>query len=313
MVGLIRTQWIVLWISFEINTITICFALTGDSYFHKKINSPSLIYYVVQLITSFIFLWSISKDPTMVLSRLSCIVLFTKMGVWPFHLWYLKLINLLEPYYLRLFLLITWQKLLPIFVVSYLLLEKRIFIISLILVIIGLAFPLWGFSVRLSFKRIIAFSSINNNSWVVLLIFCSFWGIILFFIVYSYSLLKVIHLVKLVNKKTKKLYENHWWSLLIVSNLGGLPPLPLFWVKLIVFKFILEGFLPKRILLFIIVIACFFLYLYLSIRFSRLTEFFSKNNLPFISSKIFLLIIFIVFLFIIIIFKKSEKAHFPLK
>lgn len=310
LIGLIGTQWVVIWVSFEVNTLTMCFLLTMDSCYQKKNNFSSFIYYAVQLFTSFIVLWGLRGSYSLY-SYLVCLgALLIKIGSWPFHIWYLKLILQLKSFYRSIFLLITWQKLLPIFVASYLIKEEMSSRVVLLVVAGGVVCPLWGFSNFLSFNRIIGLSSVNNNRWFILLIFCSFWFLIVFFCLYSYSLSKVMFLLNLVIRKSKKLVEKSWWALLVTSNLGGLPPLPMFWAKVMFFKLIVERNFSKEFMIFIILVTCYFIFLYLNLRISSLSEISFKNNTfsYFYSKLAFILTIRLLFSFFIL-FKKSEQAH----
>lgn len=295
-----------IWISFEINTLTICFILIRELYTQKENNSPSFVYYAVQVFTSLLVLWCMCKETSLSTIATCAGALFFKVGAWPFHRWYLKLISTLELFFYRIFLLITWQKLLPIFVVSHLLKEEIISIISILLVLASLFCPLWGFSDSLSFNRVIGLSSVNGNGWLILLIFCSFWGFLFFFIVYSYTLGKTLSLVGLARSKVKKLSEKSWWALTVTSNLGGLPPLPLFWAKILTLKLLLERYISKEITLLIIVVACYFLYLYLGVRVSTLIQTSFKNTVTSLKhSGKFIIFFYRIVGIVLLLFKKS--------
>lgn len=105
--GLISTQWAMVWISFEVNTLIICFILIGELYTQKENNSAPFAYYAIQVFTSLLILWCMCKE-TSVNTIVVCMgALLFKVGAWPFHQWYLKLIGMLELFFYRIFLLMT--------------------------------------------------------------------------------------------------------------------------------------------------------------------------------------------------------------
>jgi NADH:ubiquinone oxidoreductase subunit 2 (subunit N) len=66
----------------------------------------------------------------------------------------------------------------------------------------------------------------------------------------------------------------------VVANIGGIPPLTIFWGKILVIKTLLESGFPTEIVLVIIALACFFLYFYMWIPINETVKTPTKTQIP---------------------------------
>jgi len=180
------------------------------------------------LLTNLNFLLNYSlKRPIILIIILNLIL---KIGTPPFHFWFPNVIENIR--WTRNIILITWQKLAPIIILSYLVrnnINKNILLIFIFLsVLIG---AIGGLN-QLSIRKIIAFSSINHIGWIIsTLIFNeNFWFI--YFIIYSFLNFSIIFVFKIFQiYYLRQLYSIFLSSYFIkfylfniIISLGGLPP-----------------------------------------------------------------------------------------
>jgi len=132
-------------------------------------------------------------------------------------------------------ILITWQKIAPLILISYLNIKYLLLIRVILSVIIG---AIGGLN-QTSLRKLIAFSSINHLGWIlrslifresIWLIYFFFYSFLSFVLTFIFNIFKLFHLNQLfswfVNRKILK------FTLFInFLSLGGLPPF--------------LGFLPK--------------------------------------------------------------------
>jgi len=103
--------------------------------------------------------------------------LLLKRGAAPFHFWFPNVIEGLS--WINSLILITWQKIAPLILTSYIIINKIILISVILSIIIG---SLGGLN-QTSLRKLMAFSSINHLGWILSAIYSreSLW-IIYFFI-----------------------------------------------------------------------------------------------------------------------------------
>lgn len=124
----------------------------------------------------------------------------------------------------------------------------------------------------------------------------------LFFTLYSFSLILVLLYSYSRDKKNKfNLGLNSLMSVFLFSSLGGLPPLSMFWGKIMVVKFIILRFFPIETIFFIVLGSCLILYFYIFMYLNDSLTIFIKRGYSFFQGffhflNYIFLIIFISFL-----------------
>uniref|UniRef100_UPI003001AD21 NADH dehydrogenase subunit 2 n=1 Tax=Etisus laevimanus TaxID=1606861 RepID=UPI003001AD21 len=263
------SSWFGAWIGLELNLMSfIPLIITKMNPYSSE---AALKYFLIQALASTLIILSscliISMTyftPTIIL-----MALLLKLGAAPFHYWFPQVMEGLS--WLQTIILMTIQKLAPMFLISYLtssLITQIIISSAMLSAYIG---ALGGLNV-LKLRKIMAFSSINHMSWmlVALTINDKMW--ILYFSFYaliSSSVVFFLHSLQ-ANSISDLLSPNHHTLFTALSiplsllSLGGLPPFTGFIPKWMMIQIMLMNnmFLP---LLFLLSSALITLYFYLRI------------------------------------------------
>lgn len=245
--------------------LAICRILASNSKSIKKRETPTFIYYLIQVILSIVIVtwvfYSIKEN--YVTNLIVTIAIVRKIGIWPIHGWYIKLISRLEIKQISIIIIITWQKILPIVLVTTIQTRQILQTMILIIVVGTILRSLARLNQKFEIKKIIAISSINNNSWIIVRRLVSISCIFSFLSIYSITLVLTLGLIEKIRIKSKRLIKNFWLNTIIVGNISGLPPLALFWAKILVIKATIKREIPSEIALTLIVSACLLIYHYL--------------------------------------------------
>jgi len=206
--------------------------------------------------------------------------LLLKMGAAPFHFWFPEIIEGIN--WINSLVLITWQKIAPIILLSYTIKYSNYLIfIILISTIVG---RLGGLN-QTRLRKIIAYSSINHLGWILrsflnrniiwILYFC-LYSFISITLIYILNIFKIFYLKQIYTFINKNLLIK-FTLLLNLLSLGGLPPFLGFLPKWIIIQYLRNNYI--YLLFFIITITLITLFFYLRISYTRLIL--SHNELNF--------------------------------
>lgn len=264
--GLCRSHWSVLWFFLEVNTLRFCYILLLDLISKNVKDNSSFFYFLIQVFSSFMMIRIIFLFRRVYFSVIFILIIFFKMGGWPLHLWYIKVFNKLFLGFNSILFLSTIQKILPIFILSFFLFDLFNFYLFVFLSFWTILSSLVVLGGRdfFSLKRVIALSSLNSNGWMFFSLYSSLVLYSLFFLLYSFSLILVLlYSYSGGCKNTFNFGLNSFISIFLFSSLGGLPPLSIFWGKMIVVKMIILRSFPTEIVFFIVLGSCLILYFYM--------------------------------------------------
>nr|ABN72881.1 NADH dehydrogenase subunit 2 [Drosophila bifasciata] len=235
-------SWLGAWMGLEINLLSFI-PLLSDSNNNLTSTEASLKYFLTQALASTVLLFSSiilmlknnmnieineSFSSAMIMSAL-----LLKSGAAPFHFWFPNMMEGLT--WMNALMLMTWQKIAPLMLISYLDIKNLLLMSVILSVIIG---AIGGLN-QTSLRKLMAFSSINHLGWMLMslmisesiwLIYFMFYSFLSFILTFMFNIFKLFHLNQLfswfVNSKILKftLFMNF-------LSLGGLPPF--------------LGFLPK--------------------------------------------------------------------
>nr|ABN72879.1 NADH dehydrogenase subunit 2 [Drosophila affinis]QXG19022.1 NADH dehydrogenase subunit 2 [Drosophila affinis] len=241
MITVTSNSWLGAWMGLEINLLSFIPLLSDNN--NLTSTEASLKYFLTQALASTVLLFSsiilmlknnmnveINESFT---SMIIMSALLLKSGAAPFHFWFPNMMEGLT--WMNALMLMTWQKIAPLMLISYLDIKNLLLISVILSVIIG---AIGGLN-QTSLRKLMAFSSINHLGWMLMslmisesiwLIYFLFYSFLSFILTFMFNIFKLFHLNQLfswfVNSKVLKftLFMNF-------LSLGGLPPF--------------LGFLPK--------------------------------------------------------------------
>nr|WPO01463.1 NADH dehydrogenase subunit 2 [Eocanthecona thomsoni] len=235
LITLSSNNWISMWIGLEINMMSFIPLILNKT--NKSSSEAAMIYFLTQSVSSILMMMMILimmckyLIPKTIINNFIMISIFIKLGAAPFHLWMPKIMALME--WSKCSILMTWQKIAPLFMISNL---NNSLIMNIIII--------WSVSVgsmgglnQTSLRKMMAYSSINHlgwllainksmNMWISYLIIYSIMIITLCYLFFNYKL-NFINQMSSINMSN---VEKTSFFIMMLS-MGGLPP------------FI--GFLPK--------------------------------------------------------------------
>nr|AII02291.1 NADH dehydrogenase subunit 2 [Perimede sp. MJT-2014] len=304
LISISSNSWLGCWMGLEINLMSFIPLISNSK--NLLISEASLKYFLVQSIASINFLFFIILNlffmKNFEINNFILIMinssLFLKMGATPFHFWFPNIIEGLS--WFNCFILMTWQKITPMILLSYYFHKNFLILIMIMNVIIG---ALGGIN-QTSIRKLMAFSSINNLGWMLssLMISENFW--FFYFSFYTFLVSIMCFLFNLMNLYfINQLFFNNLNSMIKLSlminllSLGGLPPFIGFLPKWIIINFLIKNNLFFLTLIFIF---CSLIMLFFYIRIFYSSFLFNYLKLKwlkiFIKYKYFIVINFFNFL-----------------
>nr|UHA55359.1 NADH dehydrogenase subunit 2 [Ancylis unculana] len=247
LISISSNSWFGCWIGLEMNLLSFIPLISNPKNLFSS--EAGLKYFLTQSIASINFLFIIlikmlflNLEMNNYISMLMNSPLLMKMGSAPFHFWFPNVMEGLS--WLNCFILMTWQKISPMILLSYYFFDKFLIVILIINVIIG---AIGGLN-QTSLRKLLAFSSINNlgwmlssiliskNLWLFYFYFYSFLNMIMCFLFFLFNVYFINQLFIINLNLMIKL------SLLInFLSLGGLPPFIGFFPKWMVINFMLKN------------------------------------------------------------------------
>nr|YP_009694023.1 NADH dehydrogenase subunit 2 [Amphinemura longispina]QEI04295.1 NADH dehydrogenase subunit 2 [Amphinemura longispina] len=243
------TSWFGAWMGLEINLLSFIPLMTNQKNLFST--EASLKYFLVQALASAslliaVILGSLMFNPALPNSLMSPLMntlisgaLLLKMGAAPFHFWFPGVMEGLS--WTNGLLLLTWQKIAPLMLISYTFKMDAIF--SLIIILCVLIGSLGGFN-QTSIRKILAYSSINHLGWLLAAMATgeSLWTT--YFLIYtflSFAIIFMLNTFKLshINQifSLNKIHPVHKFSFFVtLLSLGGLPPFLGFMPKWVVIQ-----------------------------------------------------------------------------
>jgi len=227
-ISICARSWFRAWIGLELNLLSFIPLISSKNNSYSS--EAALKYFLIQALGSSILLIStiiiLIKIHIFSLFLLSTLLL--KIGSAPFHFWFPPTLEgIIWP---QVFILITIQKIAPISLLSYYILEqpKLIYIAIILSAIVG---ALGGLN-QTFLRKILAYSSINHIAWIIisLIIRETLW--LIYFLIYSLISITVILIFYFI----QIFHLNHFISqilhkpilkinlLIRFLSLGGLPP-----------------------------------------------------------------------------------------
>nr|YP_009236795.1 NADH dehydrogenase subunit 2 [Telchinia polis]AMJ17264.1 NADH dehydrogenase subunit 2 [Telchinia polis] len=294
MIAISANSWLGCWIGLEINLLSFIPLMSSPQ--NLLSSEAALKYFLTQSIASTNFLFSIllslllTKNllpPSLILILINSTLLM-KMGSVPFHFWFPNIMEGLS--WFNSFILMSWQKISPMVLLSYCMNFKYLIYIMILNVLVG---TIGSFN-QASLRKLMAFSSINNVGWMISALMTSetlwstyflFYSMFLFVACFMFYISNIFYMNQMFN-----LNFDFFVKLTVMLNflsLGGLPPFLGFLPKwLVINQLILDDLymitfifiMTSLIMLFVYirVIYSAFMFYYTKLKWFKL---FFKNNL----------------------------------
>nr|WQF69087.1 NADH dehydrogenase subunit 2 [Amblyomma auricularium] len=261
MISFSTNSWFIFWLMMEMNLLFFVPIMNTKN----KIDSNLMItYFIVQCFSSTLFFMGAMNFIILNMCIFKYIInisMMIKLALIPFHFWLSSISEMIE--FQTLFFILTLQKIVPMIVISHFKMSILVFFISISSIIASLL----ALNSK-SFKKILIFSSISHQSWVISMILMesNFW--ISYMIIYSFLILKITNLcLKLkFNFMSNFYFKNKSLPskvsvIFLMLSLGGMPPFMGFFMKLISITILIQTMNLLLIILIISSIMNIFIYM----------------------------------------------------
>lgn len=235
LISLSSNHWVLIWVGLELNLISFIPLLYLSDLNNE--HEAAMKYFLSQALGSSLLLIGGSNlyfsPQSSISSSISLLIilagLLTKLGLPPCHFWFPSVITFLSwPICL---ILSTWQKVAPLFLLTYLYSSFSFSIIFLIIMARSLVGGFGGFAQCL-LKPLLSYSSIGHISWIIAANLSSFSYALLYFLIYVIVSSSIILVFFIFDSNyissltpTSKLASLIFLTLLLsLLSLGGVPP-----------------------------------------------------------------------------------------
>ena len=268
-VGRVAESVLISWFMLDLRTIIFIYLI-----FNFKLNYVNNLihYYLVQVRARiglfFRILFSVRR-----FANFEWLFLILKLGIVPFHFWYLSLVVKLD--WERLFLLISTRKIIALVIVFTFINKIYFFLLCL-----NLGFVIYYSLFEKHLKILLGFSSIFNMVWVLRSRASNYYWV-LYFVGYSLNLFLMLWVLGVLGKIGVR-DLNQFFEIECVFFLGinvflivGLPPFLGFSIKMFMLREIvrLGGYL-----IMLVALRAFFVYLYIMFFFYSLSSYLESGN-----------------------------------
>nr|YP_010709590.1 NADH dehydrogenase subunit 2 [Sosibia gibba]WCS40805.1 NADH dehydrogenase subunit 2 [Sosibia gibba] len=240
-ISISSNSWFIVWMGMEINMMAFIPLIMEQKNMLAK--EAALTYFLVQTIASMLMIMSFiimsMKDINNI--NLGSILLMSslmiKSGMSPFHFWMPKMMEGIN--WNKCFILMTWQKLIPLMMMSNII---KINLITLTAMILSIIVGAIGGLNQTSLRKMMAYSSISNNGWMMMAMLMSEHMWMMYLIMYtimtyimtssmnSYMNFHINQIMSMNESTTKKLM-----IMMNMLSISGLPPM--------------MGFMPKWLII----------------------------------------------------------------
>nr|UPX88330.1 NADH dehydrogenase subunit 2 [Coenosia pumila] len=243
MITISANSWLSSWMGLEINLLSFIPLMSDNKLMSTE---ASLKYFLTQALASSILLFSIilillnsnNQNSMNFIEMMIFSSLLLKSGSAPFHFWFPNVMEGLS--WMNVLILMTWQKIAPLMLISYIIYKPLIIISTIFSSVIG---AMGGLN-QTSLRKLMAYSSINHLGWMLAAMYSSsmlwmtyfmFYSFLTFSMIYMFNTFKLSH----INQLFTLFFNNKNMKFMLFFNLlslGGLPPFLGFFPKLLVIQ-----------------------------------------------------------------------------
>nr|YP_010757245.1 NADH dehydrogenase subunit 2 [Ergasilus tumidus]WEU66997.1 NADH dehydrogenase subunit 2 [Ergasilus tumidus] len=236
--GLSLTGFYILWVLMEISTLVFIFISASRA---KESGVISLKYFVTQSFISMVLIINfmlLSSNQDSWAYLLYSVLVSWKLGLPPFHSWFLNLIT--DSSWFTFFLMSTAMKIIPLFLMTIFLTPMSIFT-----ALVSVAAPALSGVSSLSLKKIMGLSSMFTTGWVIVSMAVNNSGWALIFTIYSMMLVMFCILMsakpeKSLDSSVVTCIADAYIVFMVLLSMSGIPPFAGFFIKLYVITGLLD-------------------------------------------------------------------------
>nr|YP_010374266.1 NADH dehydrogenase subunit 2 [Deroploa parva]QVD38888.1 NADH dehydrogenase subunit 2 [Deroploa parva] len=278
MITISSNNWISMWIGLEMNMMSFIPLILNKS--NKSSTEASMIYFLTQSMSSMMMMmmilmnmmkYTIQKE--MIESIINASILI-KLGAAPFHMWMPEILSKME--WSKCSILMTWQKIAPMMMISNMNNNSLINLSILMSVFIG---SLGGIN-QSSLRKIMGYSSINHLGWMLAinksinlwLIYMMIYSMMIIMLSYMFLNYKMYFINQINNYNMNNTEKVSMFMMML--SMGGLPPFIGFLPKWITIQTMINN---KEMLIILFMIMCSLLTLLYYLR--TMTSIYLSSNL----------------------------------
>nr|AMK38956.1 NADH dehydrogenase subunit 2 [Morellia lopesae] len=283
LISISANSWLGAWMGLEINLLSFIPLMSDNKMMSTE---ASLKYFLTQALASSVFLFAVilfmlnieKMNSNYLMEMIIFSSLLLKSGSAPFHFWFPNVMEGLS--WFNSLILMTWQKIAPLMLISYIVFKSLIMISIILSSLIG---ALGGLN-QTSLRKLMAYSSINHLGWMLAamynsnlwLIYFMFYTFLTFSMIFMFNMFKISYINQLFSlmfhEKSIKFFL--FFNLL---SLGGLPPFLGFLPKMLVIQSLT---LNNQLLLltFMVLMTLITLYFYMRLCYSAFMLNYYENN-----------------------------------
>nr|YP_005255124.1 NADH dehydrogenase subunit 2 [Fergusonina taylori]ADY85991.1 NADH dehydrogenase subunit 2 [Fergusonina taylori] len=186
LVAISANSWLSAWMGLEINLLSFIPLVKDNTLMSSE---GAMKYFLTQALASSVLLMSLiilsMKNSYMNFNLMNSnfllvSALLTKMGAAPFHFWFPSMIENIS--WMNSLILMTWQKIAPLFLICNLLLHPIVYMSIILSAIFG---AIGGLN-QTSLRKLMAYSSINHLSWMLSTLYINENMMMNYFLFYSF-------------------------------------------------------------------------------------------------------------------------------
>nr|WJZ53052.1 NADH dehydrogenase subunit 2 [Pollenia pediculata] len=284
LISISANSWLSAWMGLEINLLSFIPLMSDNKLMSSE---ASLKYFLTQALASSVLLFAVivfmlnstKMNSNYFMEMMIFSALLLKSGSAPFHFWFPNVMEGLS--WLNSLILMTWQKIAPLMLISYIIFKPLIIISILLSSLIG---ALGGLN-QTSLRKLMAYSSINHLGWMLAAMFHSnqlwltyfmFYMFLTSSMIFMFNMFKISH----VNQLFSCFFHSKIMKFLLFFNLlslGGLPPFLGFFPKWIVIQSLTMNN-QLFLLVFMVFMTLITLYFYMRLCYSAFMLNYYENN-----------------------------------
>nr|QAY82079.1 NADH dehydrogenase subunit 2 [Endoclita minanus] len=247
LISISSNSWLGCWIGLEINLLSFIPLISNND--NLLYSEASLKYFLVQALASsnllfLILLFSFMSNFFDIQNNLIKILLnsslLMKMGASPFHFWFTQILEGMT--WFNSLILMTWQKITPLILLSY----CYNYYLMIFTIILSSMFGAIGGLNQISLRKLMAYSSINHLSWMIMALIINENLFLFYLMIYFFLNFIMCMMFYLTNSffLNQLFYLNYlplikFFIFLNLLSLGGLPPFLGFLSKWMVINYLI--------------------------------------------------------------------------